>query len=361
MLDGIRQQLLQRQHGQPVIQVFRGDIDIEKELVGIAYLEQVSVGFGETQLLRERRQHVLTVADDIAKREGELVDVGECLLFVALAHEHRQRIERIEEEVGVDLAHQHVVARREVLAFELFVLDLHRLPLTKQPADLPVQEYDDQRERTLHDQVIVEPAAAERQYRQLVRPPTHDRGDEIEPDGKPRTQQTAFEKSRHRPHAVAQPQERKQQESQHEEIEELQREDHPLLRTFEDHSVIERLAVAFQHLSQHEPSARTVRFERVGQQMVARPQPQEARRIAGDIDAVARRCDLRESRSGGITVRKPLRRNVKQIAVPVGRNPHVAFDADNLPIRPQLPAERRMPVVALFDHEQQHVGEIDHQ
>ena len=34
---------------------------------------------------------------------------------------------------------------------------------------------------------------------------------------------------------------------------------------------------------------------------------------------------------------------------------------DNLPIRPQLPAERRMPVVALFDHEQQHVGEIDHQ
>ena len=39
VLDGIRQQLLQRQHGQPVIQVFRGDIDIEKELVGIAYLE----------------------------------------------------------------------------------------------------------------------------------------------------------------------------------------------------------------------------------------------------------------------------------------------------------------------------------
>ena len=61
VLDGIRQQLLQRQHGQSVIQVFRGDIDIEKELVGIAYLEQVSVGFGETQLLRERRQHVPSV------------------------------------------------------------------------------------------------------------------------------------------------------------------------------------------------------------------------------------------------------------------------------------------------------------
>ena len=72
----------------------------KNKFVGIAYFKEVAVRFDEFQFLVERHQRALAVLDDVAERIRQLVDVGQRLVVVLLAHEHRQRIERIEEEWG---------------------------------------------------------------------------------------------------------------------------------------------------------------------------------------------------------------------------------------------------------------------
>ena len=129
VLDGIADQRLQRERRKRPRAVLLLDVDVEEELVGIAYLEEIAVRLDEFQLLVERHQRTLSVLDDVAERVRKLVDVGQGLLVVLLAHEHRQRVERVEEEMGVDLPDEHVVTRGEVFVLEPLVLDDDGLPL----------------------------------------------------------------------------------------------------------------------------------------------------------------------------------------------------------------------------------------
>ena len=160
VFDGIADQRLQRERRQPPVEVARIDRDVEEEFVGIADLEQVTVRLGEFEFLAERHERALAVLDDVAERVGELVDVNERLVVLPLAHEHRQRVERVEEEMGVDLPDEQIVARGEILVLEPLVLHDDGLPLRDEHVDATVQQRDDHGERTFEQQHVVEHAAA---------------------------------------------------------------------------------------------------------------------------------------------------------------------------------------------------------
>ena len=192
VFDGVADQRLQRQRRECPGAVLVVDVDVEEQFVGIAYFKEVAVRFDEFQFLVERHQRALAVLDDVAERIRQLVDVGQRLVVVLLAHEHRQRIERIEEEVGVDLSHEHVVAGREVLVLEPLVLHDDGLLLRIEHVDPAVEHRHRHGERTLQQQHVVENMVAHAVQHDASRTPLRDRRDHIQRGG-----------GQHAPYAVA--------------------------------------------------------------------------------------------------------------------------------------------------------------
>ena len=159
MLHRILDQRLQCQRGHLSLHIRGVDIDLEEEFLGIAYLQQIAIRIEELQLVSNGRKGVLPVLNDVAEHVRESVDVGKCLLVVLLAHQHRERVERVEQEVRADLAHQRAIAGREVLGFELFVLDLDALTLIEQVVDAGVEYRHHVDEHTLEHQYDIERVA----------------------------------------------------------------------------------------------------------------------------------------------------------------------------------------------------------
>ena len=72
---------------------------------------------------------IITILRNISEGIGELVYILQCSFLVTLTHKHRERVERVEEEVWVNLTHKHIVSCREILVFELLILQSHNLTL----------------------------------------------------------------------------------------------------------------------------------------------------------------------------------------------------------------------------------------
>ena len=195
VLDGIADERLQREGRKQPRTVFVIHVDVEEELVGIADFEQIAIRLGEAQLLAQRHERALPVLDDVAERIGELVDVGQRLLAVTLAHEHGQRVERIEEEMGVDLTDQHVVARRQVLVLQPFVLQHDGLPLRDEHIDAPVEHRYRHGERTFEQQQVVEHPPAHEIEDDAPRMPLRDGGYQVEQHRRHEAPQRALDES----------------------------------------------------------------------------------------------------------------------------------------------------------------------
>ena len=99
----------------------------------------------------------------VAERVGQPVDVQQRFVVAFFTHQHRQRVQRVEQEVRADLVGQHVVARLQVFVFELLVFDRDVLFLVNQFEYQSVQHRNDQHERAFHDvQRIIQPAGHQR-------------------------------------------------------------------------------------------------------------------------------------------------------------------------------------------------------
>ena len=159
MFHRILDQRLQCQRGHLTLHIRGVDVNLKEEFLGIAHLQQIAIRVEELQLVGNGREGVLSVLNDVAEHVRESVDVGQRLLVVLLAHQHRERVERVEQEVGADLAHQRAIAGREILGFELFVLDLDALTLIEQVVDAGVEYRHHVDEHTLEHQHDIERVA----------------------------------------------------------------------------------------------------------------------------------------------------------------------------------------------------------
>ena len=255
-----------------------------------------------------------------------------------LPHEHRQRIERVEEEVGVDLPDEHVVARGEVLVLEQLVLDHHGLTLRDQHVDPPVEHRGHHGERTLEQQHVVEHLPAHAVERDAFRVPLRDGRQAVERDGGQAAPQAPPDEAAHRVVAAHGGEDREDDERDHEVIEELQEQfGHPRRARIEA-PVVEFLPVVAAHLPQHRVALRVPRGHQVGDDPVAGGDPEPAHALRGDVDAVAVFVD--------------------EVSVAVGmhrQKPFVAAFEDLLVRRAGL------ALVGHVDEHQQHVGEVHHQ
>jgi len=338
VLDGVVDQRLQREgrkfpRQEPVVHV-----DVEKELVGIAYFKEVAVSFEEFQLLVERHQHALPVLDDVAERIRKLVDVGQGFLVVLLTHEHRQRVERIEEKVGVDLPDKHVVARREVFVLESFVLDDDSLPLRDQHVDTPVEHRRHHGERAFEQQHVVEHPPAHEIHLDAARMPIRDGRHAVEGRRRDTAPQAAAHEARHRIVAPYGGEDREHYERHDEVIEQLQKQFGHFRRSVVEFAVIELHAVVHAHLAQHRMRPLVAGRHDVGHDPVAGGDPQPAHPPRRDIDAVAVLVD--------------------QVAVAVGMHRKDALVA---PFDRPFAGRTGLRVSVQVHEHQQYVGEVDHQ
>ena len=139
MLHRIANKRLECQRGQEPTVIFGRNIYIEEQFIGIAHLKELTIRAGKLHLLLQRGGCVLAVLNDVAEGVRELVDICQRLILVLLAHQHRERVERIEEEVGAYLSEQHIVSRLEILRAQLLIFEQNLLLLKQHTIDSTVE------------------------------------------------------------------------------------------------------------------------------------------------------------------------------------------------------------------------------
>ena len=97
------------------------DVVLEAQILAVAYGHHLAVGLGELQLLLEC--HEALALHYVAVGRGELLQVLLRLVVVG-AYQSAKGVERVEEEVRVELVFEGLVAHNQVLVLQFFFFEI---------------------------------------------------------------------------------------------------------------------------------------------------------------------------------------------------------------------------------------------
>ena len=141
VFDRIFDQYLKR-HGrkQAVAKLFI-DGDIERKILFVAHLHQEDIGLGKGELLGQRHKTGFIALQRVTQHARQLLRIVH-RTGRSFADERLQRVERIEQHVGVQLVLQRFILVADALRAELLVLDDHLLLFQDQMDDVAAARHD---------------------------------------------------------------------------------------------------------------------------------------------------------------------------------------------------------------------------